>query len=46
LNDEPAHIDALTALINRQLQGWDLPQNSEQDLQATRERAEALGARY
>lgn len=46
LNDEPAHIDALADLINKQLQGWTIPQNAGWELQATRTRAEALGAGY
>lgn len=43
LNDEPAHIDALTQLINNNLQGWTLPANDPAALAATRERAKALG---
>ena len=46
LNDEPGHIDALTALVNQQLQGWELQTVDEQDLRATQERALALGAEY
>jgi ferrochelatase len=45
LNDQPAWIDALVALAERHVQGWDtqIPPN-DQALAAQRERALALGA--
>jgi len=42
LNAEPVHIEALTALIEQNLQGWSMPDNSR--LAETRRLAEALGA--
>ncbi|MDX1455989.1 MAG: ferrochelatase [Marinobacter sp.] len=44
LNSSPAHIDALVALIEKHLQGWDVPVGDTEQLQARRERAGALGA--
>ncbi|MAL98778.1 MAG: ferrochelatase [Alteromonadaceae bacterium] len=44
LNAEPAHIDALVALVGKQLQGWDLAGNDRAALATTRERAMSLGA--
>lgn len=46
LNDEPAHIDALTQLINDQLQGWGMPENDPGRLAVTQQRARALGSTF
>jgi ferrochelatase len=42
LNAQPSHIQALQALIEQQLCGWQAADNSTQVLQARKERAEAL----
>ena len=47
LNDQPAHIDMLAALVERHCQGWpeaeQLDINNEDALAASRARAMALG---
>ncbi|PPE73622.1 ferrochelatase [Solimonas fluminis] len=43
LNDEPAHIAALEALVRRELQGWDYPAEGAAERQARVERAERIG---
>lgn len=40
LNATPGHIDALVALIEKNLQGWDLPDNYPETIQARGKRAE------
>ncbi|MDX1588417.1 MAG: ferrochelatase [Oleiphilaceae bacterium] len=42
LNAEPVHIEALTALVEQNLQGWSMPDNSQ--VAETRRRAVAMGA--
>ena len=44
LNADEGHIDMITALVEKHLQGWTLPTNDPDALAATRERAETLGA--
>lgn len=44
LNDEPAHMDALVALVKDQFAGWIMPDNDADERQASRERAQAAGA--
>ncbi len=44
LNADEEHLDALGALIEKNLQGWTPPRNDQLD--ATRRRAQALGAEY
>jgi ferrochelatase len=39
LNDAPAHIDALKALIERQLAGWEYPPETRSDVENRLERA-------
>ena len=43
LNDDPAHIAALSALVQRELQGWDYPPEGEPELQARVDRADRIG---
>ena len=44
LNDRPDHIEALSGLIQQNLAGWDLQPATEEELEAARNRALALGA--
>ncbi len=44
LNANPEHISALVALIERNLEGWELPENTPKDLAARLERAEQVQA--
>ena len=44
LNAEPAHIEALVALIEDNLQGWTIPSNEPEPLSQRAKRARALGA--
>ena len=48
LNDQTPHIEMMTSLINRHIQGWPEAEkkdiNQQSDLQASKERALALGA--
>ena len=44
LNSDEDHIDMITTLVEKHLQGWTLPENNPDELAASRERAEALGA--
>lgn len=42
LNAQPAHISALAELVNKELAGWQKPDNSAATLSARAQRAEAL----
>ncbi|WP_166259975.1 ferrochelatase [Marinobacter salicampi] len=44
LNDSPEHIEALTALIEVNIQGWGIPTNTPEELALRAERAKAIGA--
>ena len=44
LNSDDDHIDMIATLVEKHLQGWTLPENNPEELAASRERAEALGA--
>lgn len=44
LNTDEDHLDMITTLVEKHLQGWTLPENNPEELKASRERAEALGA--
>lgn len=44
LNAQPGHLDALTQLIEENLQGWELPENDAVGLSERQHRARQQGA--
>ena len=44
LNADESHIDMMMALVEKNLQGWNMPGNDPEMLAARRERAQTLGA--
>jgi ferrochelatase len=44
LNDRADHVEALAGLVNRHIQGWEFATHTQQELEASRSRAQAAGA--